>query len=117
MEPLVESISDTAKWVAFFRAEESERPDAVFHDPFARKLAGEKGEQIANAAKFSRNNSWSFVTRTFLFDHYVAQHLMLCGPAITAAIRVARMDCHEPYAADLGNAYCRHPLLERRAAD
>ena len=75
MEPLVESISDTAKWVAFFRAEESERPDAVFHDPFARKLAGEKGEQIANAAKFSRNNSWSFVTRTFLFDHYVAQHV------------------------------------------
>lgn len=26
----------------FFRAEESERPDAVFHDPFARKLAGRK---------------------------------------------------------------------------
>ena len=75
MEPLVESISDTAKWVAFFRAEESERPDAVFYDPFARKLAGEKGEQIANAATFSRNNSWSFVTRTFLFDHYVAQYV------------------------------------------
>ena len=75
MEPLVESISDTAKWVAFFRAEESERPDAVFYDPFARKLAGEKGEQIANAATFSRNNSWSFVTRTFLFDYYVAQYV------------------------------------------
>ena len=75
MEPLVENISDTAKWVAFFRAEESERPDAVFHDPLARKLAGEKGEQIATAAKFSRDNSWSFVSRTFLFDHYVARHI------------------------------------------
>lgn len=75
MEPLVENISDTAKWVAFFRAEESERPDAVFHDPFARRLAGPKGEQIATAAKFSRDNSWSFVTRTFLFDDYVMRHV------------------------------------------
>ena len=48
MNQLVENISDTARWVAIFRAEESERPDAVFQDPFARKLAGEKGEQIAN---------------------------------------------------------------------
>jgi methyltransferase (TIGR00027 family) len=75
MAPLVENISDTAKWVAFFRAEESERPDAVFHDPFARRLAGEKGEQIATAATFSRDNSWSFVSRTFLFDHYVTRHI------------------------------------------
>mgnify|MGYP003694630181 CR=1 FL=1 len=42
MSSLVQNISDTAKWVAVFRAEESERPDAVFHDPFARKLAGRK---------------------------------------------------------------------------
>jgi len=75
MEPLVGNISDTAKWVAFFRAQESERTDAVFQDPFARKLAGEKGEQIATAAKFSRDNSWSFVSRTFLFDYYVKRHV------------------------------------------
>ncbi|HET9825738.1 MAG TPA: class I SAM-dependent methyltransferase, partial [Chitinophagaceae bacterium] len=75
MDSPVQNISDTAKWVAFFRAEESERPDAVFHDTLARKLAGEKGEQIAAAAKFSRDNSWSFVTRTFLFDEYVAKHV------------------------------------------
>ena len=74
-ESLVENISDTARWVAFFRAEESERPDAVFHDPFAQKLAGDKGEQIANAIEFSRQNSWSFVARTFLFDQYVDQHV------------------------------------------
>jgi O-methyltransferase involved in polyketide biosynthesis len=34
MEQLVENISDTARWVAIFRAEESERPNAVFHDSF-----------------------------------------------------------------------------------
>jgi len=75
MEQLVENISDTARWVAIFRAEESERSDAVFHDPFARRLAGEKGEQIADAIGFSRQNSWSFVARTYLFDEYIKQHV------------------------------------------
>ena len=75
MEQLVENISDTARWVAIFRAEESERPDAVFHDPFARRLAGEKGEHIANAIEFGRKNSWSFVARTYLIDEFVMQHV------------------------------------------
>jgi len=75
MNQLVENISDTARWVAIFRAEESERADAVFHDPFARKLTGEKGEQIANAIKFSRDNSWSFVARTYHFDQFIMQHV------------------------------------------
>src|SRR5215467_10320969 len=75
MEPLIQHISDTAKWVATFRADESERPDAVFHDPFARRLAGEKGEEIANKIGFSKENSWSFVARTFLFDEVIKQHV------------------------------------------
>ena len=75
MEQLVENISDTARWVAIFRAEESERPDAVFHDPFARRLAGEKGEQIANAIEFGRKNSWSFVARTYSIDEFIRQHV------------------------------------------
>src|SRR6476659_6688644 len=75
MEPLVRDISDTARWVAIFRAEESERTDAVFHDPYARMLAGERGEQIANAIEFSRANSWSFVARTYLFDEFIQQHV------------------------------------------
>ncbi len=75
MSQLIENISDTAKWVAIFRAEETERPDAVFHDPFARKLAGKKGEDIANAVEFSRKNSWSFVARTYLFDDVIMKHV------------------------------------------
>ena len=75
MSQLVENISDTARWVAIFRAEESERPDAVFHDPFARRLAGEKGEQIANAIEFGRKNSWSFVARTYNFDEFIMEHV------------------------------------------
>ena len=75
MEPLVQNISDTARWVAIFRAEESERADAIFHDPFARRLAGERGEKIANAIEFSKQNSWTFVARTFLFDEFIKQHV------------------------------------------
>jgi len=77
MEPLIRNISDTARWVAVFRAQESERPDAIFIDPFARRLAGERGEKIANAITFSTKNSWSFVARTFLFDEYIKQHVNL----------------------------------------
>lgn len=97
MSSLVANISDTAKWVAIFRAEESERPDAVFHDPFARKLAGEKGEQIANAIAFGRDNSWSFVARTFLFDEFIMQHVgqgydMILNLAAGLDARPYRMD-------------------------
>ncbi len=43
----VEHISDTAFLTAFYRAMESERPDAHVQDPYARILAGARGEQLA----------------------------------------------------------------------
>jgi methyltransferase (TIGR00027 family) len=73
MEPLIRSISDTARWVAVYRARETERPDAVFRDPFARALAGERGEQIARAMPFADEAQWSFLARTYLFDRYIAR--------------------------------------------
>src|SRR5215472_10021048 len=75
MSSLIQNISDTAKWVAIFRAEESERPDAVFQDPFARKLAGEKGELIAESIDFIKQNSWSIVARTYLLDQIIMRHV------------------------------------------
>jgi methyltransferase (TIGR00027 family) len=45
--PLLEDVTDTARWVAFLRAVESERSDALFRDAFARQLAGERGRRIA----------------------------------------------------------------------
>jgi methyltransferase (TIGR00027 family) len=76
-EPLIRDVSDTARWMAVYRARETERADAVFKDPFARALAGERGERIATAMKFSDENAWSFIARTYLFDRFVtrlAQH-------------------------------------------
>jgi methyltransferase (TIGR00027 family) len=67
------NISDTALWVATYRAWESERPDAVFHDPFARRLAGERGEQLAAAMPRGRRQAWPVIARTWLTDQLVAR--------------------------------------------
>lgn len=68
-------ISDTALWVAVYRARESERPDALFHDPLARWLAGERGEQIAHSMAFGEKHAWSYVARTLLIDQIVARQV------------------------------------------
>lgn len=70
-DPLIRNISDTAAWVAVYRADETDRPDALFRDPFARKLAGERGPLIANSMRFARRNAWPFVMRTYLGDEFI----------------------------------------------
>jgi hypothetical protein len=75
MNTLIRDISDTARWVAVYRADESEHPDAVFHDSYARMLAGVTGEQIVKAMAAGRENSWSFVARTYLFDAFVMEYV------------------------------------------
>jgi methyltransferase (TIGR00027 family) len=74
-EPLIRNISDTARWAAVYRARETERPDAVFRDPFARRLAGERGEQIANALPEGNRTDWAWVTRTYLFDQLIREEV------------------------------------------
>lgn len=74
-EPLIRNVSDTARWVAVYRARETERPDAHFRDPFARRLAGERGEQIAKSMPLGRDNDWSMITRTWLGDQLINQQV------------------------------------------
>jgi len=74
-EPTIRHISDTARWAAVYRARETERKDALFRDPFARRLAGERGEQIAEATPFHEKHSWSWVTRTYLFDSIISEQV------------------------------------------
>lgn len=81
-ELLIRNISDTARWAAWYRAHETEREDAVFRDPFARKLAGERGATIAKQIKFSTKHSWSWVARTYLFDHYILEHIGMGGDMV-----------------------------------
>ena len=72
-EPLVENISDTARWVATYRAMETARPDAHFRDPYARDLAGERGERILDGMPGGRSSAWAFVVRTCLFDELLSK--------------------------------------------
>jgi methyltransferase (TIGR00027 family) len=74
-EPLIRNISDTACWAAIYRARETERPDALFRDPLAKRLAGHRGEQIANTIPYGNKNVWSWVTRTYLFDSFIAEQI------------------------------------------
>jgi methyltransferase (TIGR00027 family) len=74
-DPLIRNISDTARWAAIYRARESDRPDAVYRDPFARKLAGARGDEIASSMPFSEKATWSWVTRTYLFDQFINEQV------------------------------------------
>jgi methyltransferase (TIGR00027 family) len=68
---IVRNVSDTARWVAYFRAQETQRPDAVFRDPYAERLAGERGFQIANTLPEGNKHQWAWVARTYLFDKFI----------------------------------------------
>jgi methyltransferase (TIGR00027 family) len=74
-DALIGNVSDTALWVAAHRYRETGRPDALFHDPLAGRLAGEKGEEIAQRVAFSRFTSWVIVIRTWIIDRYILESI------------------------------------------
>lgn len=92
--PSIRHISDTARWAAVYRARESERPDALFRDPFARRMAGKRGEEIAASLPFHEKNSWSWVTRTWLFDEFIKTKL---GEGADAVVNLAAGLDARPY--------------------
>src|SRR6266566_2384558 len=71
----VRNVSDTARWAAYFRAQETARPDALFRDRFAERLCGQHGVDIANTLPDGNKHAWAWVTRTYLFDHFIKQEL------------------------------------------
>jgi methyltransferase (TIGR00027 family) len=74
-DKLISNVSDTALWVAVYRAMESERPDALFRDPYARRLAGAKGAAIVQGLKRGRSTAWPMIVRTVLLDEIVMNAL------------------------------------------
>jgi len=67
----IRHISDTALWVAMYRAFESERADALFRDPYARRMAGERGEEIVNTVRRGRAMAWPMIVRTAVMDEII----------------------------------------------
>lgn len=68
---MIENVSDTARWVAVYRAMETERPDGHFRDPYARRLAGERGEAIVRSMPRGRQMAWPMIVRTAVFDEVI----------------------------------------------
>jgi len=67
----IRNVSDTALWVAVYRAMETERSDALFSDPYARRLAGERGQAIVDAMPRGKSMSWPMVVRTAVMDEII----------------------------------------------
>jgi methyltransferase (TIGR00027 family) len=67
----IENVSDTARWVAVYRAMETARPDALFRDPFADRLAGSQGRQIVDEMKQGKALAWPMIVRTAVFDEII----------------------------------------------
>ena len=71
----IENVSDTAKWVAVYRAMETERPDAIFKDPFAARLAGAEGAAIVDGMNRGRAMAWAMIVRTAIFDEIMLDRI------------------------------------------
>lgn len=70
-ESTISHVSDTALWVAVYRAQETKRSDALFRDPFAEILAGTKGPKIAASIQDTEMTSWSVIIRTKIIDLFI----------------------------------------------
>jgi len=75
----VSHVSDTARWVAMYRAIESDRPDALFHDPWARKLAGPEGEVMLRTIPKARQMAWPMIVRTHVMDELLLRAIKIDG--------------------------------------
>src|SRR5579859_4109549 len=72
----LEHISDTARWMAYARSVETQRPDALFRDPHARQLAGQPGESIALQLGSVDLVSNSIAIRTSVLDRLIREMVL-----------------------------------------
>jgi methyltransferase (TIGR00027 family) len=71
----IRHVSDTALMVAACRALETEEPDAFARDPFAARLAGERGFAILNGISWSMILRFGLAVRTRFLDELLANAL------------------------------------------
>lgn len=67
----LDPVSRTARWTAAARAAESERPDAIFRDPLAGLLAGERGRELMAAFDGIAGGNPYLPLRTRFFDDFL----------------------------------------------
>lgn len=95
----IRDVSDTAIWVAHYRAVETARPDALFRDPFAARLAGPRGAAIDAGLQDGRTIAKAIVVRTVTIDALVEE-----------AVNVRKVDMVINFAAGLDSRPWRMQL-------
>src|SRR5205814_9984892 len=55
----------------------NDRDGGLYHALLARRLAGERGQQIATSMSFAEKISLPFVARTWLVDHVISSQIKL----------------------------------------
>lgn len=113
-DPLIKNVSDTAFMVAIYRAIESERADALFHDPLASNLAGEHGRRIvaqmsggllrgSTTAMGTGVMAWMMAIRTRIIDDFIVAAVAQGADAILNL--GAGLDTR-PYRLELPSSLC-----------
>jgi methyltransferase (TIGR00027 family) len=98
-DALIRDVTDTATWVAYYRAVESDRPDAMFRDPYARMLVGERGAQIArDFGKTGAYTAWTLITRTVIIDEFIQRGI---ADGVDAVLNLGSGLDTRPYRMDL----------------
>jgi methyltransferase (TIGR00027 family) len=92
------SVSDTALWVAVYRALETQRPDALFKDPYADRLAGPRGREIVDSIPKGRQTAWPLIVRTAVLDELI---LARVAAGADAVLNLAAGLDTRPYRLDL----------------
>jgi len=82
-----------------YRAMESERPDALFRDPYARRLAGAAGEQILASIPQGRRWAWPMIVRTAVMDEIVMR--LVTQERVDMVLNLAAGLDARPYRLDL----------------
>lgn len=102
MGETIEHVSDTAFWVAYYRALESKRKDALFHDPLAEKLVGPDGAKLARRMGSQRAMAWSMSLRTHIIDVYIAEAI---AKGVDTVINLGAGLDTRPYRLDLSSQF------------
>ncbi len=75
----INDVTDTARLVAIYRAMESERPDALFHDPYARRLAGPGADELPGQLPGGKRGGMPIAIRTLLVDEMLLAAVQRSG--------------------------------------
>ena len=105
----IQHTSESALLTAGWRAMESSRSDALFHDPLAAGLAGERGLRIARTRP---EGAWVVAIRTVLIDAFVRSAI---SSGIDTVINLGAGLDTRPYRMDLPSSLhwieVDHPIL------